>query len=418
MILHDNITGIRSSAFSGTSSLLSIDLPLNLKFIESAAFRASAIRGKLIEGTNVTALTIPAGVTFIGMEAFYDTNVTAVKMLGTYPPEGGWNMFDDGICIYVPSESLDVYTSADRWYEYPILSYEMMDMSLEFSCEFAGSRFLRSTDGRVGLQNFVDYTLNGDESMMENVSEYGIYFYNDYDGTLYLPMDTLNVSLQAYNTLEPWMYSSDPYEFIATADARMGAYVMLSNGQYIRYGQTDLKYVYDDKPSVTFYDPVCHTTAVREDSVVRYDVVDTVYLQVKGAYWMDSVEHVFCRDDGKDSYDEWSGYYDGNAWCRAYQFSYYGDAYSHTEYFIMHLTNGETITSNFYRETFDENGNMVQIISDTYPEITKSASSVQKTRKSLSRGSEGVPTREPVFVRLNQEPYLQSGDSRVGIVKK
>ena len=88
--ISDSVTSIGSSAFSGCSSLASI--------------------------------TIPEGVTSIGDYAFgWCSSLAEVYCKPTTPPTGGYGMFDYnpwGRKIYVPTESVEAYKSAECWSEY------------------------------------------------------------------------------------------------------------------------------------------------------------------------------------------------------------------------------------------------------------------------------------------------------------
>ena len=86
----DSVTKIGSLAFSGCSSL--------------------------------TSVTIPDSVTVIEQQAFdYCGSLTSVYCKSTTPPAGNYDMFDDnasGRKIYVPTESVNAYKSAEYWKDY------------------------------------------------------------------------------------------------------------------------------------------------------------------------------------------------------------------------------------------------------------------------------------------------------------
>lgn len=72
---------------------------------------------------SLTSVTIPDSVTTIGKYAFYDCySLTSVYCKAVIPPAlGGTSVFDSngsGRKIYVPTESVDVYKSAEYWSEY------------------------------------------------------------------------------------------------------------------------------------------------------------------------------------------------------------------------------------------------------------------------------------------------------------
>ena len=155
----DSVTSIGSSAFCGCSSLTSITIPEGVTEIRAEAFsKCSSLASinipngvTLIGGSafskcsSLTSITIPEGVTEIGSEAFYKcsglTSITipdSVTSIGYYafygcsslaevyckpttPPAGGDNMFYNnasGRKIYVPTDSVEAYKTAEGWSEY------------------------------------------------------------------------------------------------------------------------------------------------------------------------------------------------------------------------------------------------------------------------------------------------------------
>lgn len=76
-----------------------------------------------IECSSLTSVTIPDSVTKIGVYTFYNcSSLTSVYCKTTTPPTlSGTNVFDSNGSsrkIYVPTESVDVYKSAEYWSEY------------------------------------------------------------------------------------------------------------------------------------------------------------------------------------------------------------------------------------------------------------------------------------------------------------
>ena len=67
----------------------------------------------------ITSIVIPNSVTYIGRYAFYNsTDLASVYCKSITPPSGGYGMFDgnaSGRKIYVPTESVDAYKSAEYW---------------------------------------------------------------------------------------------------------------------------------------------------------------------------------------------------------------------------------------------------------------------------------------------------------------
>jgi len=105
--LSDNLTTIQNYSFAGCESLQSIELPDNLTTINLYVFESSGL----------TSVTIPAGVTKIGSEAFtYCNSLTSVTVLATTPPTIDDSTFTEVYAtFYVPSSVVDVYKAADYW---------------------------------------------------------------------------------------------------------------------------------------------------------------------------------------------------------------------------------------------------------------------------------------------------------------
>ena len=155
----DSVTSIGNSAFNGCTSLTSVTIPDSVTSIGYGAFYYCFSLTSVTIGNGVTSIgdkafytcdsltsiTIPDSVTSIGDKAFYDcdslTSVTignGVTSIGdmafcycdslkevyckpTTPPTGGSTMFKysaSGRKIYVPSNSVSAYKSANRWSSY------------------------------------------------------------------------------------------------------------------------------------------------------------------------------------------------------------------------------------------------------------------------------------------------------------
>ena len=115
----DSVTTIGSSAFYYCESLTSVTIPDSVTMIGDEAFAYCR---------RLTSVTIPDSVTTIGDEAFaYCSILTSVYCKATTPPAVilsygyKWLAFDynaSGRVIYVPTESVEAYKTAEGWSRY------------------------------------------------------------------------------------------------------------------------------------------------------------------------------------------------------------------------------------------------------------------------------------------------------------
>lgn len=109
--LGSGITQISQHLFFRCHNLQSITLPNETERIEDYAF----------QHTGLQSIIIPADVTFIGEYCFYDcTSLNVVYCTPTAPPTlGNEYVFPkEGTTIYVPANSLKLYTEAKYWTTY------------------------------------------------------------------------------------------------------------------------------------------------------------------------------------------------------------------------------------------------------------------------------------------------------------
>ena len=108
----NSVTTIGGHAFECCDSLTSVTIPDSVTTIGFCAFQAC---------TSLTSITIPESVTSIGAYAFQTcTNLTSVYCKAIAPPvlEGDIFRFCKGYVIFVPTESVSAYKSANRWNSY------------------------------------------------------------------------------------------------------------------------------------------------------------------------------------------------------------------------------------------------------------------------------------------------------------
>ena len=115
----DSVTTIVELAFYDCYSLTSVNIPDSVTLIGSSAF---------YNCDSLTSVNIPDSVTTIGEWAFFSCDsLTSVYCKATTPPVlGGTYVFDNngsGRKIYVPTESVNAYKSAENWSEYASYIY-------------------------------------------------------------------------------------------------------------------------------------------------------------------------------------------------------------------------------------------------------------------------------------------------------
>ena len=120
IIIPNSVTEIGDWAFGGCDSLASVTIPDRVTSIGDSAFNSCS---------SLASVTIGEGVTSIGGAAFVDcSRLASVYCKPTTPPTGAYYMFDYNarLKIYVPTESVEAYKSADGWsdYAYSIVGYD------------------------------------------------------------------------------------------------------------------------------------------------------------------------------------------------------------------------------------------------------------------------------------------------------
>ena len=108
----DTVTSIGESAFRLCSGLTSVTIGSGVTSIGTIAFNSC---------TSLTSITIPDSVTTIGERAFQNcSGLTSITCNATTPPTLGQNVFFNAADypIYVPSQSVEAYKTAEGWSKY------------------------------------------------------------------------------------------------------------------------------------------------------------------------------------------------------------------------------------------------------------------------------------------------------------
>lgn len=108
-VLPEGMQQLSEYVFADCHALQSVVLPQSLKLIERSAFDRCALG----------EVTIPAGVIFIGPNAFRENkDLVTVRTLAVWPPhleEGVFEGISSGAVLYVPQGCREAYSTADGW---------------------------------------------------------------------------------------------------------------------------------------------------------------------------------------------------------------------------------------------------------------------------------------------------------------
>ena len=128
-----NLVYIGSSVFYNCYKLKSFELPETLGFLGEAAFHNCGIESVVIPSKlssiparafeycgNLSTIIIPINITSLGKYSFSScSGLKSIYVESSTPPEGAMGMFSSVTCpIYVPSESVDDYKTAEYWSDY------------------------------------------------------------------------------------------------------------------------------------------------------------------------------------------------------------------------------------------------------------------------------------------------------------
>ena len=110
--LSSRITIIENSMLLNCTSLVDVIIPENVISIGISGFSNC---------TSLTSINIPSGVSLINTSSFDGCRgLTSITVNALTPPTLGNNVFTNtnGCVIYVPSESVEAYKSANKWSDY------------------------------------------------------------------------------------------------------------------------------------------------------------------------------------------------------------------------------------------------------------------------------------------------------------
>lgn len=110
IIIPDGVTSIDHYAFSYCSELVSIDIPDSVVSIGGSVF---------VNCSKLISITLPSSVTSIGYNTFsWCVSLSNITINATTPPtlaDTSAFKYTNSCPIYVPSDSVDIYKSANVW---------------------------------------------------------------------------------------------------------------------------------------------------------------------------------------------------------------------------------------------------------------------------------------------------------------
>ncbi len=120
LTIPSGVTSIGILAFEGCSGLTSLTIPSGVTKIDGAAFSGCS---------GLTSLTIPSGVTSIGNQTFQGcSGLTSIYVYPENLPELGTDIFNGcdakNCTVYVPKGTYDVYKSSEFGYFEKIVEFD------------------------------------------------------------------------------------------------------------------------------------------------------------------------------------------------------------------------------------------------------------------------------------------------------
>ena len=179
--LSENLVKISMGTFDGCTALQSIIVPEGVQTIEARAF---------YQCKSLESIELPSTITFIDGVAFslpisFETALKTFTCHAILPPSLGYNVFEylnpsaNLIRLYVPSQSIDAYTTADQWSDFmniqPIGGHPSLSLPIHIELKDNYGRWLNE----AAISNEHDTAFFYSSSF--DYSEYLVYAYKAED---------------------------------------------------------------------------------------------------------------------------------------------------------------------------------------------------------------------------------------------
>lgn len=384
--LHDDIVCIGENAFSG-AAIRNIDLPDKLLEIAAGAFASCKyLEGELIEGANVKAVTIPAGVQTLGYTIFDRClNLKAVRMLSTLPPQAysyalrvsseSWYDEDDNyielkaedLKVYVPEASYSLYQE-EGWDVYNLLPFEWAGFNLSLNYEITDAAYYpyydadRNLVDEFGFLSSFDIRTNQANKLSE-INELGFqiraketyddeYFFAQYWYFNTLNLDSISANLGYFYINKEYLHDDYEYRspmYISTDNEdeewSIRLYAVTKSGAVIYFDSQPITLMYDKQPRFTYISAEylgCEPDTVE---VGRTNAKFKCNYELEGSYWMRSIQTQLTNGITNGYRLNTGPFADSDGWYRNFNHWFFDTPAEHSLYEEIELKNGQTIYS-------------------------------------------------------------------------
>jgi len=241
--------------------------------------------------------------------------------------------------------------------------------------------------------NYVYFTVSSTLDDLTDVEEWGVYYESNSGKTEFAYNTVAHEQSKnlLYNQPKGWACVNTE-SFVLEVNGEVGPYVKKrdkTTGNLVTYYGSKFSYTlrYDQKPSFTMFDPVILKTEIidKKNGNNRYKTTTSYKRTIEGAFWIDYIDRGISGEDWTlTENNPWYPVHDGtfeSTWSSSYWDS--TASLGHTTWFILHLRNSQTITSNYLNWSGDN------LITNVWV-----SSSPSYSRKKAPANDSGLSTEE------------------------